>query len=224
MDRGEIEAALDRADAGIESGSGVRGTGFWKAVGVVKRDPSLVEDYADRIGDIDRRAFEAWALITVPASVGTALMVIGTLVGLGLVWAAYSAEEMTAGILLLLGMGITLVTTHGLAHQVVAAAVGMNVTHWFIGAIGRPQPGVKVDYATYLRTPAKSRAWMHASGAIMSKAVPFFALGPAFVIPAPGWATAILIILGIGQIVTDVLWSTKASDWKKFKREMAYAR
>jgi hypothetical protein len=26
------------------------------------------------------------------------------------------------------------------------------------------------------------------------------------------------------QIVTDILWSTKASDWKKFQREMRMAR
>jgi hypothetical protein len=25
-------------------------------------------------------------------------------------------------------------------------------------------------------------------------------------------------------IVTDALWSTKASDWKKYSREMSYAR
>jgi hypothetical protein len=223
MDRNEIEAALDRAEAGIAAGAGVGGTGFWKAVSAVKRDPSLVEEYAERIGDIDRRAFEHWALLTVPAGIGTATMVIGTLVGLGLVLAAYSAEETAAGILLLLGTGITLTTTHGLAHQAVGMLTGMRITHWFIGTIGRPQPGVKVDYATYLRTPAKSRAWMHASGAILSKAIPFFALGPALVIPVPGWATAILVVLGVGQIITDVLWSTKASDWKKFRREMSFA-
>jgi hypothetical protein len=31
----------------------------------------------------------------------------------------------------------------------------------------------------------------------------------------------LLVVAGFGQIVTDILWSTKASDWKKFRREMA---
>ncbi len=43
----------------------------------------------------------------------------------------------------------------------------MRVIYWFVGTIRRPQPGVKVDYASYLRAPPRQRAWMHASGAIV---------------------------------------------------------
>ena len=223
MERTEIEARLDRAEAAVAEGTGVSGTGFWPAVGAVKRDPSQVEAYATRIADIDRRAFEAWALFTVPAALGTAVMVVGTLIGLGIVWAAYGATELWAGLFLLVGTGITLVTTHGLAHLVVGRAVGMRFTHWFVGRLSRPQPGVKVDYATYLGTSAQSRAWMHASGALVTKTIPFLALGPALVIGVSWWVTILLIMVGIVQIVTDVLWSTRASDWKKYRREMQYA-
>ena len=222
MERTEIEVRLDRAEAAVAEGAGLSGTGFWSAVGAVKRDPSLVGEYAARIADIDRRAFEAWALFTVPAGLGTAVMVVGTLIGLGIVWAAYGATELWAGLFLLAGTGITLVTTHGLAHLVVGRVVGMRFTHWFVGKLSRPQPGVKVDYATYLATPARSRAWMHASGALVTKAIPFLALGPAFVIGVSWWVTVLLIVVGVVQIVTDVLWSTRASDWKKYRREMQY--
>ncbi len=223
MTREEIERSLDAAEQAVRAGAGLSGTGFWKAVGSVKRDQALIEAYRTRIAEIDRAAFESWALFTVPAGVGTAVMVAGTLAGLGLVWAAYTASELWAGLFLLAGTAITLVTTHGLAHLVVGSAVGMRFTHWFVGSIRRPQPGVKVDYASYLATPARSRAWMHASGAVISKAIPFFALGPALVIGVPGWVTGLLIVVGIAQIVTDAVWSTKASDWKKFRREMSYA-
>jgi hypothetical protein len=223
VERAEIERRLDQAEKAVKEGSGLSGTGFWAAVGAVKRDPALAESYRSRIADIDRAAFEGWALFTVPAGAGTALMTIGTLVGLAFVLAAYSASELWAGLFLLVGTGITLVTTHGLAHLAVGTAVGMRFTHWFVGTITRPQPGVKVDYATYLATPAKARAWMHASGALVTKAIPFFALGPALVIGVPGWVTGLLIVVGVVQIVTDVAWSTKASDWKKFRREMQYA-
>ena len=223
MDRIAIEKAIDQAEAALDAGLGLRGTGFWKAVDAVKQDPVLVDDFADRMAAIDRRSFESWAFFTLPAAVGTALMTLGTVVGLVLVLWAYSATNPWDGVLLLVGTGITLVTTHGLAHLIVGAASGMTFTHWFIGTIARPQPGVKVDYRTYLRTPAKARARMHASGAVVTKAIPFLALGPAFVIPTPWWTTTLLILIGIAQIATDVLWSTKASDWKKYQREIALA-
>jgi hypothetical protein len=224
LQRDQIEAALSAAEESVARGETALGpSGFWKAVASVKRDPALVDEYADRIAGIDRTAFERWALLTVPVLTGTALMVIGTAVGFGLVAWAYSLDRPWNGLILLAGTGVTLVTTHGLAHLVVGRVLGMRFTHWFISSVSRPQPGVKLDYSTYLRTAATRRAWMHASGALMTKVIPFLALGPAIVMEAPWWTTTLLIVVGVAQIVTDVVWSTKSSDWKKFRREMNIA-
>jgi hypothetical protein len=224
VQRNEIESVLARAEAAVERGETALGpSGFWRVVDAVKRDPDLGAAYADRIAAVDRRAFEQWALVKVPVGLGTALMMIGTLAGFGLVLWAYSLDQPGNGLALLAGTGITLVTTHGLAHQVVGGLFGIRFTHWFIGSIGRPQPGVKIDYRSYLETPARRRAWMHASGAALTKLIPFFALGPAIVMEAPWWTTAILVAIGIGQIATDMLWSTASSDWKRYRREMRIA-
>ncbi len=40
---------------------------------------------------------------------------------------------------------------------------------------------------------------------------------------APGWAWLALVAIGVVTILTDMLWSTKSSDWKKFSRERRYA-
>ncbi len=223
MDRTQIEQVLHTAEAAVARGEGLAGTGFWKAVAAVKSDPTLVPVFAGRIAAVDRAAFERWALLTVPVGAGTTVMALGVAVGFGAVWSAYDAAEPWNGLLLLIGTVVLLVATHSLTHLVVGRAQGMRFTHWFIGTITRPQPGVKVDYATYLAVPARRRAWMHASGAVATKLVPFLLLGPALVIPVPGWTTGVLVALGAGQILTDVLWSVKASDWKKYRREMGYA-
>lgn len=65
---------------------------------------------------------------------------------------------------------------------------------------------------------------MHASGAIVSKLIPFAFLGAALAADLPTWAVWALVGFGVFSVITDLLWSTKASDWKKFKREMALAR
>ncbi|HEX6131344.1 MAG TPA: hypothetical protein VF044_06405, partial [Actinomycetota bacterium] len=69
-----------------------------------------------------------------------------------------------------------------------------------------------------------SRAWMHASGAIATKLAPFLALAWYPASAARWWAAAALVALGVLQIVTDVLFSVRSSDWKRFRRERAVAR
>jgi hypothetical protein len=225
MERSEAERVLSTVEGRLEAdpAAGLEGSGFWKVVSAAKQTPDLASAFAEQIATIDRTAFERWALLTVPLGIGTAAALLGTVVGLVLVGLAYNAPEPWNGLLLLAGSGVLLVTTHGLAHLVVGRLVGIRFTHWFIGTVTRPQPGVKTDYATYLTTAAERRAWMHASGALVSKIVPF-ALIPAGVIAGvPGWATMLLVAVGVVSIITDILWSTRVGDWKKFRREMALA-
>lgn len=217
-----IEQALAAAEDAVEAGRGVAGTGFWPAVAAVKRDPDLADRYADRIAAIDAAAFSNWVLFSVPLWVGTTLMVIGTVAGLVLIGAAYGFEGLTAVIFFYIGFGVVLTTTHGLGHLAVGSVVGIRFTRWFIGKWTMPQPGVKVDYASYLRTPPSGRAWMHASGAIVTKVVPFALIGAAAAAGLPAWAVWALGGIGLVMVATDIAWSTSSSDWKKFKREMAY--
>jgi hypothetical protein len=220
-----IEESLSAAEAALDAGHGLSGTGFWRAVATVKRQPELTDRYADRMAAIDLAAFEQWALFKMPVGWGTALMILATAAGLGLVgWSYYTTGELSSVVLFYLGLGVLLVPTHGLAHLVVGTAMGMRFTHWFIGKISQPQPGVKVDYSTYLRTPASRRAWMHASGAITTKVTPFALIGAAVAADLPSWAVWGVPVVGVAAIVTDILWSTKHSDWMKFRREMEFAQ
>ncbi len=223
VDRPAIEAILTRAEEAL-AGSGpvdLSAVGFWRAVGQVKRQPAEVGEYASRVAAIDRRAFERRALVRVPIGLGTLLMSVATAAGLALIGLGYGYRGLTQAALLLIGTGIILVTTHGLTHLVVGRLQGMRFTHWFIASPRRPQPGVKVDYATYLRVPPQRRAWMHASGAITTKVIPLVGLGAGVAMEADGWVLWLLGVVTLGQLLTDLIWSTKASDWKKYLRERA---
>ena len=222
MDSSRIGATLDDAEKAVAAGAPVGPTGFWQAVDTVKREPVLIEQYADRIARIDRAAFKSWALVAVPIWLGNVLVIGASLGGLALVGWSYYLEGTGAAFVFLLGFGIILVTTHGLAHLLVGTVMGMRFTHWFVGRLVQPQPGVKLDYATYLRAPATSRAWMHASGAIVTKLMPFIFLGAAIAAGVPTWVVWALVVVGLVEIVIDIVWSTKKSDWKKFKREMEF--
>jgi hypothetical protein len=125
----------------------------------------------------------------------------------------------------LIGFGALLIGTHSLMHLLVGRIVGIRFTHVFLGGPPPPRPGLKTDYATYLRASPKARAVMHASGALLTKIVPFALLSVSlrFYTEWP-WITWMLLAVGVFQIVTDVVLSTKVSDWMKVRREWRAAR
>jgi hypothetical protein len=199
----------------------LRATGFWPAVHAVKSNSDLVEQFADRIGVIDTVAFGALARLVVPFWMGTVAAVFGALVGAAFITASEFVPSWS-GVVFMIGTGIIIGTTHGLGHIVVGRIGGITFSAWFIGR-GRPQPGVKTDYATYLRATPQARAWMHASGAIVTKAIPFVLIPFALLMSAiPPWVPIVLFALGIIQIMADVVWSIESSDWAKYRREMKH--
>jgi hypothetical protein len=101
----------------------------------------------------------------------------------------------------------------------------MRFTHVFLGGPPPPRPGVKTDYASYLRVSPPKRALMHASGAVVSKIVPFALLSASLQLYDDWpWLTWVLLTVGVAQIVTDAFFSTKTSDWMKVRRELRAAR
>lgn len=225
MERAEVEQVLKAVEARLagDPAAGLRGSGFWKAVAAAKRDRALVEEFAGRIAAADREAFERWALLTVPFWLGTAAAVIGTLAGLALVWLAYYTSDPWNALSLLAAAAVLQLSTHGPAHLAAGRLAGIRFTHWFIGSLKQIQPGVKTDYASYLAATPKGRAWMHASGAVMTKIVPFALIPAGLAAGVPSWAVILLAASGALSIFTDIVWSTRVSDWKKFRREMKIA-
>lgn len=218
-----IEESLSRAEAAVAAGEGLAGTGFWRAVSEVKRRPELVDRYAERIAHIDARAHRNWALLQVPLGWGTLAAIVVTLGGFAAIWWSYYLTGWTQIVVFFVGMGILVGSTHSLAHFVVGRLLGIRFSYWFVGEVKQPQPGVKIDYSSYLRTGANRRAWMHASGAIVTKTIPFLLIGAAVAAGLPTWAPWALAGLGVAMLLTDVFWSTNSSDWKKFSRERTFA-
>jgi hypothetical protein len=229
--RGGLGAELDRIEEAVDGGqTDLRELGFWRLVGLIKRDDEAIERHADQVGRIDAKAFARAPLIRVPVWVGLMLMLAAVAAGIGAVIVAVAAgrkpgpDEVTIGVGLVVAGGAWAAGFHSLTHFVVGRAVGIRFTSVFGKVPPPPLPGLKTDYATYLRATPVARAWMHASGAVATKVAPFLALAFAPAAHAPWWSVAILVGLGAFQVATDLLFSTKASDWKKVRRELAVAR
>ena len=82
----------------------------------------------------------------------------------------------------------------------------------------------KKETLTYLRSGPAARAVMHASGAVVTKLVPFVLVPVARAGGQPRWVVWTLLAVGAGQIVTDAVFSTRSSDWKKVRRELRAAK
>ncbi len=221
----EILTAMDRAEARLAAGRNLRGCGFWAAVDHLRSDPEASRRFAVRIAQIDRAAFERGVRFRVPEAVGTSALGLGTVAAVAAIIVSGSIGDATIRTLVFLGsVGTLLITTHSLTHWIVGRMMGIRFTHYFLGGPPPPRPGAKVDYETYLQTPPKRRALMHASGAVVTKIIPFAMLLVAASLQVKTWAFYGLIVVGVVQIATDLLFSTKTSDWKKVKRELVAAR
>lgn len=222
---GNLSAELDRIEASVVAGeTDLVGLGFWRLVGRIKRDPALVEVHADQVGRIDTAAFHSRVKLRTPVWVGNALLLAVLAFGVGALLLSSATEGVAAGLALLLAGGAWSLSVHSPTHWLVGRLAGIGFTDYFLGGPPPPRPGLKTDYATYLRTDPSMRAWFHASGAIATKLAPFVAVALAPLTNAPGWAVWVMTGYGLLQIATDVLFSVKTSDWKKFRRERAVAR
>jgi hypothetical protein len=228
---GGLGAELDRIEGAVDAGeTDLSLLGFWRLVGLIKRDDEAIDRHAAQVGRIDAKAFRVSRLVRLPVWLGIILMVAAVAVGVGAILLAIRTGtrsepgDVTAGIALVVAGGAWAAGLHSLTHFLVGRAVGIRFTHLFLAIPPPPLPGLKTDYRSYLLASPIQRAWMHASGAIATKLAPFVPLLFAPAVEAPWWAVAILVGLGFLQLVTDVLFSTKASDWKKVRRELAVAR
>lgn len=225
-DRDGIGAELDRIEASVMAGdTDLRALGFWPVVERIKLDRALVHEHADRVGRIDSAAFRARVRLRAPVWVGNVVLLLGVVVGAIAVGAAFAWSSPTSkGLALVAAGAIWCFSVHSPTHWLAGYLAGIRWTDYFLGGPPPPRPGLKSDYGTYLRADPDSRAWMHASGAIATKIAPFVALAFWPASGAPWWAAAVLVGLGLLQIATDVAFSTRNSDWKKFRREKAVAR
>lgn len=237
---GDHRAALDEIERRVEAGETDLGAlGFWKVVGAIKRDPERAA-YAEQVGRIDRAAFEARKAPLFPVWLGNAALFVATLAALAVVEIGLrladgrfggSAQPDWGGALIVAAAGGLSASVHAPAHWFAGRWVGMRFTRYFLDGPLRIQPGIKTDYASYLRADASKRAAMHAAGALASKVAPFAVFGWVYTFHwqrgwslLPSWSIWALLALGLGQIVTDVIWSTRRSDWKKVRRELRVAR
>jgi hypothetical protein len=226
VDTAAIESALAACERELDAGRrpDLRALGFWRAVASVKRRRDAVERYAARIARIDRDTFRRRVRLVFPVSVGVILLDVGLFGGLLLLALASGSPHPWREILVIVATGAIDVAVHGLAHLALGTFVGIDFTDWFFDVPWRPQPGFKIDYRSYLRASPRRRAWMHAAGAIASKLVPFLVIPFAIAIGADAWAVWLVFAFAIGQVVFDLAYSVRASDWKKFRREMRLAR
>ena len=222
----DLGAEFARIERAVDEGRTDLGDlGFWRLVKRVKLSPDAVERYGDRIGRIDAEAFRRAVPRRYPVWIGNAILAAGIVAGAAAVaFAMQVSSSFLKGVALVAAGGLWAVSSHCLAHWVVGRVVGIRFTDYFFGGPPPPRPGLKTDYASYLRAPAERRAWMHASGAIATKVAPFVPLFFWSASGAPVWSALLLLAFAAVQILTDVLFSVRSSDWKKVLRERAIAR
>jgi hypothetical protein len=235
----KYQDAFSRIEQAVDAGDPALGRlGFWRLVDRIKVEPALSHHWAEAVGRIDRKAFQADARFRFPLWFGNTVLALGAIVSAGLVPVALAIarrsstpEPLLSGLLVVAAAAGLGAAIHDLSHYVVGRMAGIGFHFYFIGGPLKVTPGLKIDYESYLKASPGSRATMHAAGALASKVAPFAVFAVAYVPHAasgydllPAWSLWGVLAVGVLQIVTDILWSRKFSDWKKVGRELRVAR
>jgi hypothetical protein len=231
--------ALARIERAVDEGNSALGRlGFWRLVNKIKVEPALSAHWAEVVGRIDRKAFVARTRFRIPVWFGNLVLLLEGLISAALVPVALAIarrsatpEPFLAGLLVVAAAGGLVVAVHGLSHYAVGRMSRIGFHAYFIGGPLKITPTLKIDYESYLKADPGSRATMHAAGALASKVAPFVVFAGAYIPHAragydllPAWSLWAVLALGVLQIVTDIVWSRKHSDWKKVGRELRVAR
>ncbi len=199
----DLDRALGEMEREIEK-EGYNAQDFWKLVARVKKDPVLIERYADRIGKIDQKIFRDRAPFTLGIGLGNLAELAGVVLGvMVLVWGqklgAYGwASPVIAALLLSTAL-------HPLAHYVVGGLLGIKFTFYFLNGPIKIEPTVKTDYASYLRAPPEKRAIMHLSGPMATASSPLLVLVLAYFLGAPYSSLLALAALALFFLSTELV-------------------
>ncbi len=196
MEVSEAKALLDRVEEETSKGNfALKELGFWRVVLEAKKNPAIVDELGDRIGDIDQKAFKKWAWLSVSITIGHIIELIGTAIALALLYIGLTTATNLGGVSLVLSALILSATLHPFAHYLVGKWQGIDFTFYFPNGPALIEPTIKIDYASYLRAPAKGRVLMHLAGPIATSAAPLGVLVLGLIFGAQTLALAIVSLV-----------------------------
>lgn len=206
MEEKEADGLLRKVEEEISKGNyDLKGLGFWKVVAEAKKDSSLVEKFGERIGDVDQKAFKNWAWLTISITLGHLIELVGTLFGLVLLYFGLTDTTTYGGIALVLSSLVFATTLHPFAHYFIGRLKGIDFTFYFPDGPGLIEPTLKIDYASYLKTPPKDRAMMHLAGPIATSLAPLIVLILGMVFGALPWAVILVGVVLLVNASTEII-------------------
>ncbi|VVB97583.1 Uncharacterised protein [uncultured archaeon] len=191
------------------------GKAFQAIINIVKKDKVGDEEMLDLIEKISQKKFREKVSFSFSVFGGNMMELIVTVAAIAL------AFQGGADWMLYIAALVLMTTLHPLSHYIIGSLLGIKFTHYYLNGPARIEPTLRINYFTYLKAPARSRALMHMSGVIGTVAAPLI---PALIAISKGaaGAAANLGILFLLLIVFELLTSTRIGDLMRAKREYGF--
>lgn len=207
MDEGEVEGIIEKVEKQISEGSfeAAKKQGFWKAVGLVKKDRVLAERFGSSIGKIDKALFESKTGAKLSYTTGTLIMLAAAVFGFALLYLGSIASGAWSAAYFLASALILMTALHPISHIIAARLFRIKFHFYFLNGPMRIEPTLKTDYESYVKASSNGRALFHLAGALNSVAVVLLVLLVALVTPdAPTPAKIVLTALFIFTTASEV--------------------
>jgi hypothetical protein len=195
MKEGEIEDILGKLESEFGEGNydAAKKLGFWKVVKAAKKEPTIAQNFGERIGRIDKLLFESKVWTKLDYKLGTMIELVGALFGVLFLYYGASSTGIESTIFYVASSLVLMTALHPLAHSLAAWLFGIRFHFYFLNGPLLIEPTLKVDYSTYVKATPKKRSIFHLAGAINSITVTFIVFLVALLDPdAQGVAKLIL--------------------------------
>jgi len=153
---------------------------FYALVKEIRKEPGAISTYAGRLGEINRLIFFSEHRFRVPMVLGTGIELLVFFLAAGLGSATILQENSLA---IVVAQVLTVSTLHPLAHVLAGKSLGMGFLGYYFNGPMKIEPGVKVDYASFLVRTSKERAFFFFAGVLGTLIPAFFWLMAGFVFP-----------------------------------------
>lgn len=166
---------------------------------LLEMDAIARRDQAKLLGSLNRKIFFQTHGVF-PFFLGALLEIVVLALG---IWAGIAATVANSWLLIIIAQTLVIVGLHPLSHIMAGWFMGIRFLGFYLNGPLKIEPGVKVDYETFLLRSPGERALFFAAGVLGTLVGAFGVLAVGYLYPFPEFARVLLFGIALFHLISE---------------------